>query len=365
MISGKPVESPSSINLDNLDRLNTAGEKKVALTSKDDVAKFPPWLYGQEPDGDGKLHNATASVVIVVEKNAQDVDAFYFYFYSFDQGGNMTQVKEPLGSFIGSQDGLHFGSHVGDWEHNMVRFRGGRPTGIYYSQHSDGAAYDWHDERVMLKDGRPYVYSALGSHANYPASGEQTHDSVLFDYCDSGMLWDPVLSAYLFHLDPDSFRLTRLSPSKSNLATSNLTSFFYFDGIWGDHEYAQDDPRQHKVPWVGLKRFVAGPQGPAYKGLVRKGLFPDGHGGKNLLQWAAAAFRALYPNYFRAWRKWITMSVIVVLVTVLVVGGGLLARRCKQNNKPRYEQLPVENIPLMEISCEHDGPCSALEDDGS
>ncbi|KAM0665132.1 hypothetical protein ACQRIU_005393 [Beauveria bassiana] len=254
MIGGKPVENPSSINLDNLDRLNTAGEKKVALTSKDDVTKFPPWLYGQEPDGDGKLHNATASVVIVVEKNAQDVDAFYFYFYSYDQGGNMTQVKEPLGSFIGSQDGLHFGSHVGDWEHNMVRFRGGRPTGIYYSQHSDGAAYDWHDERVMLKDGRPYVYSALGSHANYPASGEQTHDSILFDYCDRGMLWDPVLSAYLFHLDPDSFRLTRLSPSKSNLATSNLTSFFYFDGIWGDHEYAQDDPRQHKVPWVGLKR---------------------------------------------------------------------------------------------------------------
>ncbi|KAM3519925.1 hypothetical protein MY4038_009625 [Beauveria bassiana] len=315
MISGKPVESPSSINLDNLDRLNTVGENKVALTSKDDVAKFPPWLY--------------------------DVDAFYFYFYSFDQGGNMTQVKEPLDSFIGSQDGLHFGSHVGDWEHNMVRFRGGRPTRIYYSQHSDGAAYDWHDERVMLKDGRPYVYSALGSHASYPASGEQTHDSVLFDYCDSGMLWDPVLSAYLFHLDPDSFRLTRLSPSKSNLATSNLTSFFYFDGIWGDHEYAQDDPRQHKVPWVGLKRFVAGPQGPAYKGLVRKGLFPDGHGGKNLLQWAAAAFMALYPNYFRAWRKWITMSVIVVLVTVLVVGGGLLARRSQRLNLRMAARLSI------------------------
>lgn len=88
---------------------------KVALTSNDDVTKFPEWLYGAEPDADGRLHNATASVVIVVERSSEDVDAFYFYFYSFDQGANMTQVKEPLGSFIGSQDGLHFGSHVGDW----------------------------------------------------------------------------------------------------------------------------------------------------------------------------------------------------------------------------------------------------------
>lgn len=174
------------------------------------------------------------------------------------------------------------------------------------------------------------------------------------------MLWNPILSAYFFRLDPDSFRLTRLSLSKSNPATSNFTSFFYFDGIWGDDEYAEDDPRQHKVPWVGLKRFVAGPQGPAYKGLVRKGLFPDGHGGKNFLQLAAAAFMAVYPYFFRAWRKWVTILVTVVVAILLVVGVAYARRRYRQN-KLGYEQLEAETMPLMEISSEHNGTCSPVE----
>lgn len=224
---------------------------------------------------------------------------------------------------------------------------------------------------------QPHVYSALGSHANYPSSGydplaatvyrlltscidprsEQPHDSVLFDYCDKGMLWNPVLSAYFFHLDPNSLRLTRLSPSESDVVTSKFTSFFYFDGIWGDNEYAEDDPRQHKVPWVGLKRFIAGPQGPAYKGLVRKGLFPDNHGGKNVLQWAAAAFMAMYPQYFRTWRKWVTISVIIMVVILLVVGGRYGARRYLQS-KHGYEQLPLDSIPLLDILYKDDRPQS-------
>lgn len=176
MISDKLVEKPLRIDLDNLDQLNRFGGKKVALTSKDDVTKLPEWLYGEKPDADGKLHNATAAVVIVVERSPEDVDAFYFYFYSFDQGGNTTQVKEPIRSFFnGTQNGLNMGNHVGDWyveidrcrvrvltepslrEHNMVRFHGGKPTGIYYSQHSDGAAYLWDDDNVTLEDNRVSV----------------------------------------------------------------------------------------------------------------------------------------------------------------------------------------------------------------
>ncbi|ATY59307.1 vacuolar sorting-associated 62 [Cordyceps militaris] len=304
MVNEEPVANPVSVSLDNLEQLNVFGKKKVALTSKDDVNKMPEWLYGETPDANGKLQNATASVVIVVERNSEDVDAFYFYFYSFDQGANMTQVKEPLGSFIGTQGGVHFGSHIGDCE--------------------------------------------------------QEHDSILFDYCDKGILWDPVASAYFFHLDPDSSRLTRLSPSASDPATSNLTSFFYFDGIWGDDEYSQDDPRQRKVPWVGLKRFVAGPQGPAFKGLVRKGLFPNDRGGKNVLQLAAAAFMAVYPHLFKSWRKWVTILVFCMLVALLVVGGRRVAKRRKQT-KLGYAHLEAENIPLMEMPLRRDGSRSPPE----
>ena len=186
-MEGKPVTEPPEVHLDNLDLLNQDGDKRrVALTSDDDVTDRPEWLYGEEPDADGKLQNATASVIIVVEKETDIVDAFYFYFYSYDEGGNMTQVKEPFGSFIGDQDGMHIGNHVGDWyvwkppvcldrtlvklltrklcrEHSMVRFRGGKPEGIYYSQHSGGAAYDWDDDHLTIEDGRVSLQASLVS----------------------------------------------------------------------------------------------------------------------------------------------------------------------------------------------------------
>lgn len=39
-------------------------------------------------------------------------------------------------------------------EYNMVRFRDGKPTGIYFSQHSDGSAYDWSDQALTIENER-------------------------------------------------------------------------------------------------------------------------------------------------------------------------------------------------------------------
>lgn len=36
----------------------------------------------------------------------------------------------------------------------MVRFRNGVPTGIYYSQHEDGAAYSWDAPGLSIQDDR-------------------------------------------------------------------------------------------------------------------------------------------------------------------------------------------------------------------
>lgn len=36
----------------------------------------------------------------------------------------------------------------------MVRFRNGKPTGIYFSQHSDGSAYDWSDQALTIENER-------------------------------------------------------------------------------------------------------------------------------------------------------------------------------------------------------------------
>lgn len=36
----------------------------------------------------------------------------------------------------------------------MIRFRGGKPVGIYYSEHQDGSAYDWDDAALSVEGER-------------------------------------------------------------------------------------------------------------------------------------------------------------------------------------------------------------------
>lgn len=38
-------------------------------------------------------------------------------------------------------------------EHNMIRFKDGKPVGIYYSQHGTGQACEWEDETCFFKYG--------------------------------------------------------------------------------------------------------------------------------------------------------------------------------------------------------------------
>ncbi len=54
----------------------------------------------------------------------------------------------------------------------MIRFQNGKPTGVYFSHHAGGEACGWDDEACLSKQGeRPVVFSARGSHANYPSEG--------------------------------------------------------------------------------------------------------------------------------------------------------------------------------------------------
>lgn len=58
----------------------------------------------------------------------------------------------------------------------MVRFRDGKPTGIYFSQHRDGAAYSWDDTTVSKRDGR---VSGLLCHAR---DIQFSHDSTSLSF---------------------------------------------------------------------------------------------------------------------------------------------------------------------------------------
>jgi hypothetical protein len=111
----KPIPNLPELSLDNLATLNDFGDQ-VYLTSNDDATTLPAWLFGETPDASGKIHDAVPCTVILVERSPVDIDAFFFYFYSYDQGGNISQVLEPLDSLFKNDDGsLHFGDHVGDW----------------------------------------------------------------------------------------------------------------------------------------------------------------------------------------------------------------------------------------------------------
>ena len=74
----------------------------------------------------------------------------YWYFYAFNP---------------------YINRHEGDWESVTLFFHEGQPVKAFYSSHEDGSEYNW-DELETLTDpatqiGRPLVYAAQGSHANY------------------------------------------------------------------------------------------------------------------------------------------------------------------------------------------------------
>jgi hypothetical protein len=57
------------------------------------------------------------------------------------------------------------GEHEGDWEFVQIGYQGTKPICMTCSQHRSGGARMWWD--VDKSGGRPKVYVALGSHANY------------------------------------------------------------------------------------------------------------------------------------------------------------------------------------------------------
>ncbi|CAH0045708.1 unnamed protein product [Clonostachys solani] len=354
-IDGKLIKDKlPALNLDNLDLLNNY--RDVALASNDDPLSNPAWMRGTAPDKDGRIHDATPCVVILVDNPFNDVDAFYFYFYSFDQGPNITQVMHPLervvkGGKVGH--GMHFGNHVGDWEHNMIRFKDGKPVGIWYSQHRDGAAYQWGDPELSVTDGRPTVYSAHGSHANYAKPGDNIHDVALIDWCNKGKKWDPVLSAYFFKYHKNNETLTTLnSPDKKNSGppAHNFTSLFYYNGIWGDDQLLDSDPRQDHVPKFGFPRFLDGPQGPKYKQIVRKEIYPNRRPKKTWIEFSAGMFMTVYPWALQGWRGWVTFVFVVILIFLLGVGAKVAITKGVRRyySRGRYQKLQQGEQILME-----------------
>ncbi|KAJ5816362.1 Vacuolar protein sorting-associated protein 62 [Penicillium robsamsonii] len=248
------VQSP--LNLNNLDTLNSMGNTSVYLTSLEGIEADPEptWFRGIKPDSQGRTGDGTGSVIITTDRGNGTIDAFYFYFYAYNKGSKVL--------------GMEFGDHIGDWEHNMIRFVNGEPKEIWYSQHASGQAFTY--AAVEKKDKRPYVYSARGTHANYAIAG--THDHAipgfnlpagfLMDYTDRGILWDPVLNAYTYTYDKTTAAFEAVN-------SEDPVVWLDFNGKWGDDQ----PPNEPEI--FGEAKNVGGPNGPKFKGLDRQKVCPS------------------------------------------------------------------------------------------
>ncbi|RKF59163.1 putative vacuolar protein sorting-associated protein TDA6 [Erysiphe neolycopersici] len=279
--------SLSPLNLSNLNQLNEFRNGDVYLSSREPIVHLPKWLRGQKPNKKTlQTKKSINCVVVVVEKypvkdkaeNNQHsvVDAFYLYFYSFNDG--------PRG--LGHQ----VGNHVGDWEHNMIRFTNGTPSAIWYSQHGFGAAYTY--DAVQKIGGRPVVFSARGSHSNWPEA--KAHDfhviykrippHIAYDYTSVGHLWDPTLSALFYTYNSTNTTFSQSIPDEETHSRSNgtyipakssmPTGFLYFNGKWGDQQLKPGDEGQEEIR--GFYKWTSGPKGIGWgdKDVLRDTICP-------------------------------------------------------------------------------------------
>jgi hypothetical protein len=224
----------------------------------------PGWAKKPNPGG----YSKAPAVLILVDKGAGILDAFWFFFYSYNLGQTVLNIR--------------FGNHVGDWEHCMVRFQHGIPRAMFLSEHAGGKAYTWHalEKRAQKGDKppRPVIYSAVGSHAMYASPGIHPYVlpfKLLKDITDNGPLWDPALNHYAYWYDYEVNReeganlpgqnRTSLTPAASN--PDLPTSWFHFEGYWGDDVYPLSDRRQWRL--FGEYHYITGPQGPKAKRLER------------------------------------------------------------------------------------------------
>jgi hypothetical protein len=237
-----------------------------------------------KPDTAGR--STAPAILILVDKGNHTIDAFWFYFYSYNLGTTVLNIR--------------FGNHVGDWEHSLIRFYKGVPESVFFSAHSGGTAYTYNSVekgRGKGREGRPVLYSAVGSHAMYAMPGKHPYVlpfGLLADITDKGPLWDPALNYYAYHFNTSlthgaDAKVLLPNPAHDPLSTQALrslqvhhstdsfvpashnpnapTSWFWFKGHWGDKFYELADERQWR--FAGEYHYVNGPLGPRYKNLGR------------------------------------------------------------------------------------------------
>ncbi|KAK6199361.1 uncharacterized protein RJT21DRAFT_131100 [Scheffersomyces amazonensis] len=235
---------------------------ELYLMSNSDFSLDPNWITGikNKPSLiDGEIKDAPATL-IVVDKGNGWVDSYWFYFYSFN-----------LGPFVmGSGP---YGNHVGDWEHSLVRFYNGQPVIVWMSAHGGGGGFYYHNlEKYQLNPKHPIIFSARGTHANYPSVGQYPHDlpyGILSDFTDRGPLWNPTKNYLSYTYDGQYVYPGNTNRNPKHIGRElSYHNWLSYSGQWGDKQLPLKDPRQTYSLVAGYKQ-IDGPKGPLAKNLLR------------------------------------------------------------------------------------------------
>ena len=188
-------------------------------------------------------------------------------------------------------------ANISTREHNMIRFKDGKPTGIWYSQHASGEAIYYKSVEKHNNGLRPISYSARGTHANYITAGTHDHAvphfnlplGVLMDVCDRGTMWDPTLNAFIYKYVAKVPGDNLAGGTFSAYEAGTPVSWLRFLGHWGDDRFPADDLRQKGKNIGDHFKYEGGPTGPGDKVLERKDIWPKGAYGEHIwktMPWA-------------------------------------------------------------------------------
>lgn len=202
-------------------------------SARDGVAATSCYVSAQS------AHGASPVVYGAAFRRKNRIDLQYWLWYPF----NPYSPTVPAGEV--------WQVHEGDWEAvSVILDLRGKPLVAGYSQHSEGVRRDW--AKVPKVGVRPRVYVALGSHANYFASGEHRFDPRVVE----PLLIELIKSLGQRPVDhagkggvvrPRLVRVTATSPG-----------WMAFAGRWGEDEYL------HAPGGEPVASGGSGPQGPAF-----------------------------------------------------------------------------------------------------
>jgi len=185
------------------------------------------------------VHGAAPVVYGAALRTRDRLDLQYWLWYPYDD----FSPTYPAGEF--------WQVHEGDWEVVSVLLDlAGKPLTVAYSQHAKGVRRAW--ARAPKRGVRPLVYVALGSHANFPSSGEHPLLPPAVDQASIN-----VMKAYGIPVPADHTGRGRVVRPTLVRLTARTPSWMTFAGSWGESGYLHIPGRDPLVSG-------AGPRGPGF-----------------------------------------------------------------------------------------------------